>query len=103
MRNGKTRQLPHIIGASVSLLAINREIARRPAILGQMPGTPRSSVTVAAQALQKAGLISYERGRVAITNRHGLEQAACDHEDCWFRIEIPSGLSRYRNERTVTA
>jgi len=46
--------------------------------LGQMLGTRRSSVTVAAGALQKAGLISYTRGSVKILSRKKLEDAACD-------------------------
>ncbi len=46
--------------------------------LGQMLGTRRSSVTVAAGVLQKAGLIAYTRGSVTILKRKGLEQAACD-------------------------
>lgn len=46
--------------------------------LGQMLGTRRSSVTVAAGILQKAGLISYTRGSVTILNRQKLIDAACD-------------------------
>jgi len=46
--------------------------------LGQMLGTRRSSVTLAAGILQKAGLISYTRGSVTILNRQKLEDAACD-------------------------
>ena len=46
--------------------------------LAQMLGTRRSSVTVAAGALQKAGLIAYTRGSVTILNRQKLEGAACD-------------------------
>ena len=46
--------------------------------LAQMLGTRRSSVTVAAGILQKAGLISYTRGNVTILNRQKLEEAACD-------------------------
>ena len=46
--------------------------------LGQMLGTRRSSVTVAAGALQKAKLIAYTRGSVGILNRKALEAAACD-------------------------
>jgi CRP-like cAMP-binding protein len=46
--------------------------------LGQMLGTRRSSVTVAAGVLQKAGLISYTRGSVRILSRPKLEAAACD-------------------------
>jgi CRP-like cAMP-binding protein len=46
--------------------------------LAQMLGTRRSSVTVAAGILQKAGLISHSRGAVTITDRPRLEEAACD-------------------------
>ncbi len=46
--------------------------------LAQMLGTRRSSVTVAAGILQKAGLISYTRGSVTILNRRKMEDAACD-------------------------
>ncbi|HEY6768304.1 MAG TPA: Crp/Fnr family transcriptional regulator [Candidatus Sulfotelmatobacter sp.] len=46
--------------------------------LAQMLGTRRSSVTVAAGILQKAGLISYIRGDVKIVNRTGLKEAACE-------------------------
>ena len=47
-------------------------------VLGQMLGTRRSSVTVAAGILQKAGLISYRRGDVRIVQRTKLERAACE-------------------------
>jgi CRP-like cAMP-binding protein len=47
-------------------------------VLGQMLGTRRSSVTVAAGILQKAGLIAYTRGDVRIVQRAKLEQAACE-------------------------
>ena len=46
--------------------------------LAQMLGTRRSSVTIAAGALQKAGLISYTRGSVTILNRKKLEGTACN-------------------------
>jgi CRP-like cAMP-binding protein len=46
--------------------------------LSQMLGTRRSTVTVSAGTLQKAGLISYSRGRVTVLNRPLLEEAACD-------------------------
>jgi CRP-like cAMP-binding protein len=46
--------------------------------LGQMLGSRRASVTIAAGVLQKAGLISYTRGSVKILNRQKLEEAACD-------------------------
>jgi len=46
--------------------------------LAQMLGTRRSSVTVAAGLLQKAGMISYTRGNVTIVNRQRLQDTACD-------------------------
>lgn len=46
--------------------------------LAQMLGTRRSSVTVAAGALQKAGFISYTRGSVTVLDRESLEESACD-------------------------
>ncbi|HEY6304534.1 MAG TPA: Crp/Fnr family transcriptional regulator [Terriglobales bacterium] len=46
--------------------------------LAQMLGTRRSSVTVAAGMLEKAGLITHSRGDVQIIDRRKLEEAACD-------------------------
>jgi hypothetical protein len=46
--------------------------------LAQVLGVRRASVTVAARALQNAGLISYSRGRVTVLDREGLEGAACE-------------------------
>ena len=43
-----------------------------------MLGTRRTSVTVAAGMLHKAGLISYSRGSVTIQDRERLGQAACE-------------------------
>ena len=47
-------------------------------LLAQMLGTRRSSVTVAAGMLQKAGLIAHTRGDVKIVDRRGLEEASCE-------------------------
>jgi CRP-like cAMP-binding protein len=47
-------------------------------LIAQMLGTRRSSVTVAAGMLQKAGLIAHGRGDVKIISRRKLEEAACD-------------------------
>jgi CRP-like cAMP-binding protein len=46
--------------------------------LAIMLGTGRQAVNEAAQALQDRGLITYTRGRITVTDRPGLEAAACD-------------------------
>jgi CRP-like cAMP-binding protein len=46
--------------------------------LSQMLGARRSTVSVAAGVLQKAGMISYTRGNVTIVNKARLEATACD-------------------------
>jgi CRP-like cAMP-binding protein len=46
--------------------------------LAMMLGTRRTTVTVAAGMLHKAGLIAYSRGHVTIQNRERLEHAACE-------------------------
>jgi CRP-like cAMP-binding protein len=46
--------------------------------LAQMLGSRRSTVTVAAGSLQRAGWIDYSRGRIQISNRAGLQSAACE-------------------------
>lgn len=46
--------------------------------LGNMLGARRTTVTAAAGALQRKGLIKYTRGRIHITDSAGLESAACE-------------------------
>jgi hypothetical protein len=38
----------------------------------------RKSVTLAAQSMQAAGLISYRRGKIQVLDRPGLERASCE-------------------------
>ena len=45
--------------------------------LAYMLGVRRVSVTAAAGGLQRAGLIAYHRGEIAVLDRKGLEAAAC--------------------------
>jgi CRP-like cAMP-binding protein len=46
--------------------------------LSQMMGSPRTSVTAIAGNLQRAGIISYNRGKVQILNRQELEAVSCE-------------------------
>lgn len=46
--------------------------------LAEMLGVRRPGVTVAMGTLEKAGLISHGRGRIAVTDRPGLEKVACE-------------------------
>jgi CRP-like cAMP-binding protein len=46
--------------------------------LSQMLGVRRSSVSVVAAILQKAGLIRYHRGKMRLLDRKGLEAASCE-------------------------
>jgi CRP-like cAMP-binding protein len=57
--------------------------------LGHMLGTRRSSVSVAASTLQRAGLITYTRGNVTILDKARLEAAACDcHEIIQRQLKV---------------
>lgn len=46
--------------------------------LSQVLGTSRTGVTMAANRLQRAGLIQYHRGRIRILDRTGMEARSCD-------------------------
>jgi CRP-like cAMP-binding protein len=46
--------------------------------VAMMLGAARPTVTVVAGTLQKAGLITYSRGKVTIVNRKKLESASCE-------------------------
>ena len=46
--------------------------------LGSMLGSQRTTVNEAAQTLQRAGAITYSRGRIRIVDRAALERATCE-------------------------
>ncbi len=46
--------------------------------LANILGANRKSVTLAAQSMQTAGLISYRRGKIQVLDRQGLEKASCE-------------------------
>jgi CRP-like cAMP-binding protein len=46
--------------------------------LATMLGSRRTTVTAAASALQRKGLIKYSRGRIRIIDPKGLEKSACE-------------------------
>jgi CRP-like cAMP-binding protein len=51
--------------------------------LAEMLGVQRSTLSLVARSLQKAGLISQHRGMITVKDRAGLEHASCE---CYGRI-----------------
>lgn len=68
-------------------LAGSNVVAITQEILGQVMGTRRSSVSLAATQLQAAGLIRYRRGVIQIIDRPGLEASACE---CYAMVKAQS-------------
>lgn len=71
------------------LLATQDRVATRDLpvtqeFLAELLGVQRTTVSAAAQALQKRGLIQYRRGQITIADRAGLEEAACE---CYAAVE----------------
>ena len=54
-------------------------------LIANILGVRREAVSVAAQRLQDAGLISYKRGHMTILDRTGLESMACE---CYRVVKI---------------
>jgi Mn-dependent DtxR family transcriptional regulator len=55
-----------------------RELVITQELIAGMLGVRREGVTEAAGKLQRAGLISYRRGHIAVLDRAGLEAGACE-------------------------
>ncbi|CAN5169529.1 Crp/Fnr family transcriptional regulator [soil metagenome] len=64
------------------LLSLDRlrgnELVMTQELIANMLGVRREGVTEGALNLQKAGLISYSRGRITVLNRPGLEKRTCE-------------------------
>ncbi|MBK5207019.1 MAG: Crp/Fnr family transcriptional regulator [Polaromonas sp.] len=64
------------------LLSLGRlqgnELVMTQELIANMLGVRREGVTESAVNLQKAGLISYSRGRITVLDRPGLEKRACE-------------------------
>lgn len=64
------------------LLSLDRvaghELRMTQELIANMIGVRREGVTEAALKLQRAGLIRYARGRIAVLDRPGLEDGACE-------------------------
>ncbi len=54
------------------------EILMTHELISQMLGVRREAISHAANRMQKEGLISYTRGRIKVTDRHGLLSKTCE-------------------------
>ena len=59
------------------MISTTRHIPPDQEFLSHMLGVRRNTVSIEAHAVQQAGLIRYSRGKMTITDRPALEQAAC--------------------------
>jgi len=59
-------------------LARSDELNITQEYLGQMLGVQRTSISIIAAALQKAGLIRYRRGHITILDVDGLKEGGCE-------------------------
>ena len=60
------------------------ELALTQEFLAIMLAVRRSGVTIALGSLRQAGLVRNGRGRIVVTDRPGLEAAACS---CYARVQ----------------
>jgi CRP-like cAMP-binding protein len=76
----------HTVEARLSrwLLELQDRIEGEPTLplthefLAEMLGVHRTTLTMAARVLRRAGLIAYRRGQVTVLDRAGLEEACCE-------------------------
>ena len=71
------QQLCRWLLLTLDRLATN-EITMTQELVAGMLGVRREGITEAAGHLQRAGLISYRRGHITVTNRTGIEAHVCE-------------------------
>ena len=54
-------------------------------LLARLIGVQRNAISIVAHALQKAGVISYSRGRIEITDSEALQATACE---CYRAVKV---------------
>ena len=57
---------------------VGTELRMTQELIANMLGVRREGVTEAALKLQNDGLIHYERGRISVLDRPGLEKRSCE-------------------------
>ncbi|MBE2257225.1 MAG: winged helix-turn-helix domain-containing protein, partial [Rhodobacteraceae bacterium] len=57
---------------------LSNELVMTQELIANMLGVRREGVTEAAGNLQRAGLIAYQRGRITVVDRAGLEARCCE-------------------------
>lgn len=78
--HGVDQQLCRWLLMSLDRLPSN-ELTMTQELIANMLGVRREGVTEAAGKLQRAGVISYSRGRIRVLDRPRLEQLACECYD----------------------
>jgi CRP-like cAMP-binding protein len=71
------QQLCRWLLSALDRLPSNKVVVTHELVAGIL-GVRRESVTAAAGKLQRAGVLSYRRGHIAIVGRPGLEAGACE-------------------------
>ncbi|MEO8225052.1 MAG: Crp/Fnr family transcriptional regulator [Gammaproteobacteria bacterium] len=76
-RHSAEQKLCKLLLASVDRLTSN-ELELTQQFIANILGLRREEITHAARGLQKARLLEYNRGRIVVLDRTGLESRACD-------------------------